>query len=82
MEIDLTEKAVATMPYKGGKKGMDRGIDGYLHFRDADKRPQFAIISVKGGGHKIGRYSRPENGARRLPDYMKQEGRKRLAFKS
>ena len=28
---------------------MDRGIDGYLHFRDADKKPQFAIVSVKGG---------------------------------
>ena len=28
---------------------MDRGIDGYLHFRDADKKPQFGIISVKGG---------------------------------
>lgn len=41
-------------PYKGGKKGMDRGIDGYLHFRDADKKPQMAIISVKGGGIKSG----------------------------
>ncbi len=41
-------------PYKGGKKGMDRGIDGYLHFRDAEKKPQFAIISVKGGGIKSG----------------------------
>jgi len=41
-------------PYKGGKRGMDRGIDGYLHFRDADKKPQFAIISVKGGGIKSG----------------------------
>jgi site-specific DNA-methyltransferase (adenine-specific) len=33
---------------------MDRGIDGYLHFRDADKKPQFAVISVKGGGIKSG----------------------------
>lgn len=33
---------------------MDRGIDGYLHFRDADKKPQFAVISVKGGGIKLG----------------------------
>jgi len=41
-------------PYKGGKKGMDRGIDGFLHFRDADKKPQTAIISVKGGGIKSG----------------------------
>jgi len=41
-------------PYRGGKKGMDRGIDGYLHFRDADNKPQLAIISVKGGGVKSG----------------------------
>jgi site-specific DNA-methyltransferase (adenine-specific) len=41
-------------PYKGGKKGMDRGVDGYLHFRDAEKKPQTAIISVKGGGIKSG----------------------------
>ena len=45
---------VGGQPYKGGKKGMDRGIDGYLHFRDAEKKPQFAIISVKGGGIKSG----------------------------
>ncbi len=41
--------AIGAQPYKGGKKGMDRGIDGYLHFRDADKKAQFAIVSVKGG---------------------------------
>jgi site-specific DNA-methyltransferase (adenine-specific) len=40
---------VGAQPYKGGKKGMDRGIDGYLRFRDAGKRPQFGIVSVKGG---------------------------------
>ena len=40
---------IGGQPYKGGKKGMDRGIDGYLHFRDADLKPQMAIISVKGG---------------------------------
>src|SRR5262245_8797400 len=33
---------------------MDRGIDGYLHFRDADKKPQFTIVSIKGGGIKSG----------------------------
>jgi site-specific DNA-methyltransferase (adenine-specific) len=42
---------VGAQPYKGGKKGMDRGIDGYLHFRDADNKPQMAIVSVKGGEH-------------------------------
>jgi len=41
---------VGGQPYKGGKKGMDRGIDGYLHFRDAENKPQMAILSVKGGG--------------------------------
>jgi DNA modification methylase len=40
---------IGGQPYKGGKKGMDRGIDGYLHFRDAENKPQMAIISVKGG---------------------------------
>ncbi len=45
---------IGAQPYKGGKKGMDRGIDGYLHFRDADKKPQFAVVTVKGGGIKSG----------------------------
>lgn len=45
---------IGGQPYKGGKKGMDRGIDGYLHFRDAEKTSQFGIISVKGGGIKSG----------------------------
>lgn len=40
---------VGGQPYKSGKKGMDRGIDGYLNFRDANKKPQFGIVSVKGG---------------------------------
>ena len=30
------------------------GIDGYLHCRVADKKPRFALISVKGGGIKSG----------------------------
>ncbi len=41
---------IGGQPYKGGRKGMDRGIDGCLHFRDADNKPQLAVISVKGGG--------------------------------
>ena len=45
---------IGAQPYKGGKKGRDRGIDGYLHFRDGDKKPQFAVISVKGGDIKSG----------------------------
>lgn len=45
---------IGAQPYKGGKKGMDRGVDGYLHFRDAEQKPQFGIVSVKGGGTKSG----------------------------
>lgn len=45
---------IGAQPYKGGRKGMDRGIDGYLHFRDAERESQFAIVSVKGGGVKSG----------------------------
>ena len=44
----ITSK-VGAQPYKGGKKGMDRGVDGYLHFRDANQKSQFAVVSVKGG---------------------------------
>jgi site-specific DNA-methyltransferase (adenine-specific) len=46
--------AVGGQPYKDGRRGMDRGIDGYLHFRDADRKPQFGIVSVKGGAVKPG----------------------------
>jgi len=45
---------IGGQPYRGGKKGMDRGVDGFLHFRDLDNRPQTAVISVKGGGTKSG----------------------------
>ena len=31
------------------EKGHGSRYRGYLHFRDADKKPQFAIVSVKGG---------------------------------
>jgi site-specific DNA-methyltransferase (adenine-specific) len=36
------------------QEGNGQGIDGYLNFRDGDKKPQIAIISVKGGGIKSG----------------------------
>ena len=42
---------VGAVPAGGKKKGMDRGIDGYLNFRDGDGEPQYAIVSVKGGDH-------------------------------
>ena len=40
---------IDAVPAGGKKKGMDRGIDGYLNFRDAAGKPAFGIVSVKGG---------------------------------
>ena len=37
------------VPYKGGKKGGDRGIDGYIYFKPDGKKTEKAIVSVKGG---------------------------------
>ncbi len=36
-------------PYQGGRKGADRGIDGYLYFTGHDRKTEAAIISVKAG---------------------------------
>lgn len=36
-------------PYKGGKKGGDGGVDGFLYFKPDGKKTEKAIISVKGG---------------------------------
>ncbi len=36
-------------PWKGGKKGADKGIDGVLYVQGPDKKTERAIISVKGG---------------------------------
>jgi len=43
---------IDAVPAGGKKKGMDRGIDGYLNFRDAENKPAFGIVSVKGGESK------------------------------
>ena len=40
---------IGAVPAGGRKKGADRGIDGFVNFRDAEKKPVFAIVSVKGG---------------------------------
>lgn len=40
---------VGAVPAGGKKKGMDRGIDGFINFRDAEMKPLAAIVSVKGG---------------------------------
>ena len=35
--------------YQGGKKGMDRGIDGFVYFTGHDRATERAIVSVKAG---------------------------------
>ncbi len=38
-------------PFKGGKKGADSGIDGFVYFKPDGKMTERAIISVKGGAN-------------------------------
>ncbi len=40
---------IDAVPYKGGKKGGDGGVDGYLYFKPDGKKTEAAIVSVKGG---------------------------------
>ena len=40
---------VGAQPYKGGKKGGDTGIDGYLYFKPDGKMTEKAVVSVKSG---------------------------------
>lgn len=40
---------VGAIPAGGKKKGADRGVDGVIRFRDAEMKPQVAVVSVKGG---------------------------------
>ena len=40
---------IEAQPYKGGKKGGDTGIDGYLYFKPDGKVTEKAVVSVKGG---------------------------------
>lgn len=42
-------QAVDGQPYQGGRKGADRGIDGYLYFTGHERQTEAAIISVKAG---------------------------------
>lgn len=41
---------VDAMPWNGGRKGADGGIDGLIYFRPDGKRTEKAIVEVKGGG--------------------------------
>ncbi len=40
---------IQAQPYRGGKKGGDGGIDGYLYFKPDGRKTEKAIVSVKGG---------------------------------
>lgn len=42
---------IEAQPYKGGRKGADSGIDGYLYFKPDGKVTEKAIVEVKGGEH-------------------------------
>ena len=42
-------QAIDGQPFQGGRKGMDRGIDGYVCFTGHDRKTDAAIISVKAG---------------------------------
>ena len=42
---------VEAQPYKGGKKGADRGVDGLIYFKPDGRTTEKAIVSVKGGAH-------------------------------
>jgi hypothetical protein len=41
---------IEAQPYKGGKKGADTGIDGFLYFKPDGKTTEKAIVEVKSGG--------------------------------
>ncbi len=40
---------IGAQPFKGGKKGGDRGVDGFLYIKPDGKKTEKVIISVKGG---------------------------------
>ncbi|MCE1237631.1 MAG: restriction endonuclease [Hyphomicrobiales bacterium] len=42
---------VEAQPYKGGKKGADGGVDGYIWFKPDGKTTEKAVVSVKGGAN-------------------------------
>ncbi len=42
---------VEAVPYKGGRKGADGGVDGYIWFKPDGKTTEKAVVSIKGGGN-------------------------------
>ncbi|MCA3596877.1 MAG: restriction endonuclease, partial [Methylobacterium sp.] len=39
----------SAVPFKGGRKGADGGVDGYIYFKPDGKTSEKAVVSVKGG---------------------------------
>jgi site-specific DNA-methyltransferase (adenine-specific) len=42
---------IEAQPFKGGRKGADGGVDGYIYFKPDGKTTEKAVVSVKGGGN-------------------------------
>ena len=42
---------IEAQPFKGGRKGADGGVDGYLYFKPDGKMTEKVVVSVKGGGN-------------------------------
>ena len=42
---------IEAQPFKGGRKGADGGVDGYLYFKPDGKVTEKVVVSVKGGEH-------------------------------
>ncbi len=58
---------VDAVPWKGGRKGADGGIDGIIWFKPDGKRTEKAIVEVKGGGTGV-------KDIGRLAQVMQREG--------
>lgn len=42
---------IEAQPFKGGRKGADGGVDGYLYFKPDGRVTEKAVVSIKGGEH-------------------------------
>lgn len=58
---------VDAVPWQGGRKGADTGIDGIIWFKPDGKRTEKAIVEVKGGGTGV-------KDIGRLAQVMEREG--------
>ncbi|MFC4292632.1 DNA methyltransferase [Sphingorhabdus arenilitoris] len=58
---------VEAVPWKGGRKGADGGIDGIIWFKPDGKKTEKAIVEVKGGGTGV-------KDIGRLAQVMQREG--------